>query len=278
MNRLDALKSIADQAAKGQLVFPTNLNASLKIRQALDDPNCHMEAAAKLIQAEPLLAARTVAVANSAAYNRSGMEITNVRAATVRLGFGTLRSLAAALVVRQFSAQVADPKLKAKSRQLWEHSAHVAALANVIARRVTHLDPEAAMFAGIVHEVGGFYLLSRAHEFPGILDGDPDDWTEFGEAEIGRAVLKKLAVPETVMDAIEAMWDGFLALPPETMGDTLLLANDLAPVTSPLHQSPDAASTESTSKIDYEIGDGTLNDILQESAEEVESLYAALLN
>jgi HD-like signal output (HDOD) protein len=198
MNRLDALKTIADQAGRGELTFPTNLNASLKIQQALDDPDCHIEAAAKLVMAEPLLSARTEAVANSVAYNQSGAEISNVRSAVARLGFRTLRSLAATVVVRQFGSKLSDPALRAKATQLWEHTAHVAALAHVIARRVTHLDPETAMFAGIVHEVGGFYLLSRAAEFPGLLDGDPDDWMEFGEMEIGRAVLKKLAVPEPV--------------------------------------------------------------------------------
>ena len=277
MNRLDALKTIAGQAGRGELVFPTNLNASLKIQKALDDPNCHIEAAAKLVIADPLLAARTVAIANSAAYNRSGREITSVRSAVTRLGFRTLQSVAAALVVRQFGAKLSDPALREKATQLWEHTAHVAALAHVIARRVTHLDPETAMFAGIVHEVGGFYLLSRADEFPGVLDGNPDDWVDYGEMEIGRAVLKKLAVPEPVMEAIEALWYGFLALPPETLGDTLLLANDLAPVASPLHQRSDAASKETASTIDYAIGEGTLNDILQESDAEVKSLCQALL-
>jgi hypothetical protein len=79
------------------------------------------------------------------------------------------------------------------------------------------------------------------------------------------------------MEAIESLWEGFLALPPETLGDTLMLANDLAPVASPLHQRLDGASWESGSTIDYAIGEGTLNDILEESADEVKSLCAALL-
>jgi hypothetical protein len=31
---------------------------------------------------------------------------------------------------------------------------------------VTGVNEDTALFAGIVHEVGGFYLLSRAEEFP----------------------------------------------------------------------------------------------------------------
>ena len=276
MDKLEAFRNIAAQAGRGELAFPTNVNASLKIQQVINDPDCHLETAAKLIATEPLLAARTVAIANSVAYNRSRTEITNVRTAVMRLGFRTLQSLVSALIVRQFGSKIADPALRAKAAQLWEHTAHVAALSQVIARHVTHIDPETAMFAGIVHEVAGFYLLSRADEFPGLLDGGNEDWAEYGERIIGRAVLKKLAVPEEVVTAVVAL--GYRELPPKTLGDTLLLANDLAPIPSPLHQVSGFTKEQATSTIDFEIGEETLNSILEESAEEVRSLTAALLN
>lgn len=277
MNRLEAFKSIAAQAGRGELTFPTNVDATLKLQKALNDADCHVDAAGRLVQAEPLLAARAVAIANSVAYNRSGSEITNVRSAIQRVGFRTLNALAAAVIVRQLDSKITDPALRAMANQLWQHSAHVAALSQVIARRVTHIDPDTALFAGIVHEVGGFYMLSRAHEFPGLLDGDPDEWMEFGEVEIGRGVLQKLGVPAPVMEAIEAMWAGMRALPPETLGDTLLLANDLAPLASPLHERPGATSRQAAATIDFVTGDGTLAGILQESSDEVRTLTAALM-
>ncbi len=277
MDRLDAFRSIAAQAALGELTFPTNVDASLKLQRALADPDCHVEAAAKLVQAEPLLAARAVAIANSAAYNRSGNEISNVRGAVQRVGFRTLNALVAAVIVRQLDSKIRDPGLRAMANQLWQHSAHVAAMAQIIARKVSHVDAETAMFAGIVHEVGGFYLLSRAEEFPGLLDGDPEEWIEIGEVAVGRAVLAKLGVPKPVLEAIEAMWEGMRALPPETLGDTLMLANDLAPVGSPLQQRAGATSRNAAATIDFDVGEGTLASILEESAEEVRSLTAALL-
>jgi hypothetical protein len=277
MDRLSALKSIAAQASRGELSFPTNVDATLKLQRALTEPDCHTEMAARLVQAEPLLAARTVAIANSVAYNRAGHDVTNVRAAVQRVGFRTLGALAASVIVRQLASEILDPGLRAKADALWIHSAHVAALAQVIARRVSFVDPETAMFAGIVHEVGGFYLLSRAEEFPGLLDGGADEWIEHGEVAIGRGVLLKLGVPVPVMGAIEALWNGMRALPPETLGDTLLLANDLAPFPSPLHERPGATTLDSAATIDFTVGEGTLAQVLAESAEEVKSLTAALL-
>ena len=277
MDRLEAFKSLAAEAGRGELTFPTNLDATLKLQRALDDPDCDTDTAARLVQAEPLLAARAVAIANSAAYNRSGNEITNVRAAIQRVGFRTLNALVAAVIVRQLDSKITQPHLRAMADQLWRHSTHVAALAQVIARRVTHTDPDTALFAGIVHEVGSFYVLSRAEEFPGLLDGEPGEWLEFGETAVGRGVLAKLGVPATVMEAIEAMWHGMRALPPESLGDTLLLANDLAQVPSPLHVRPGATSQQAAVTIDFVIGDGSLQSILDESAEDVRSLASALL-
>ncbi|MFL6708097.1 MAG: HDOD domain-containing protein [Massilia sp.] len=276
MDRLDAFKQIAAQAQRGELSFPTNVDATLKLQRALSDPDLHVDVAARLVQSEPLLAARTVAIANSVTYNRSGQPITTVRAAVQRVGFRVLNAVAAAVIVRQLDSKITNPVLRDKANRLWKHSAHVAALSQLIAKRVSKVDPETAMFAGIVHEVGGFYMLSRASEFPGLLDGDPEEWIEYGERTIGRGVLAKLGVPTPVLQAIEAMWEGMRALPPETLGDTLMLANDLAPHDSPLHVQAGATTRQSAATVDFVVGEGTLATILEDAKEEVDSLTAAL--
>jgi HD-like signal output (HDOD) protein len=277
MDQLSSLDSIAAEASRGELTFPTSVHASLKLQRALSEPDCHIDTAARLVQAEPLLAARTVAIANSVAYNRSGNDVTSVPAAVQRVGFRTLGALAASVIVRQLASEIRDPGLRKKADQLWIHSAHVAALAQVIARRVSFVDHETALFAGIVHEVGGFYLLSRAEAMPGLLDDNLDAWLDHGEAAIGRGVLHQLAVPAPVMSAIEALWDGMRALPPETLGDTLLLANDLAPFPSPLFAPVGATTYAGAATIDFVFGHGTLKGVLAESGEEVKSLTSALL-
>lgn len=276
MDRVEAIKHLAAQSERGELTFPTNIDATLKIQRIFDDPDCHIEDVTRLMMVEPYLSARVVAVANSAAYNRSGKEITDVRSAISRLGFRSLHALVTAVIARQFAGMITDPELRKKSDQLWEHTAHVAALSHLIAKRVTKQDPETALFAGIIHEVGGFYLLSRAHLYPGLLDGEPEEWVENGERAISQAVLKRLSIPEPVMEAVEALWNGYLALPPVTLGDTLILANNLAPVESPLHQPRDEKARESKAAIDSMIGDETLGSILEESQDDVKSLTAAL--
>ncbi len=277
MDKREVFTSIAADLSQGDLIFPTSARVALKLRQALDAPDCHLDTALQLVQAEPLLSARVIAMANSAAFNRSGRELMDVRSSMVRLGFGTIRVLAVALVTRQLAGNVVTGSKWNLANRLWEHSAYVASLARVMAQHVTNADPEAAMFAGIVHEIGGFYLLSRAREFPGLLDGDFTDWTQSGEAQVGRALLGVLAVPSSVQRAIEEFWQGDLNAPPGTLGDTLLLSDELAQVPSPLRSrvglTPD---NDIKAKIDLAVGQEALSSILMESAVEIESLKTAL--
>lgn len=268
-------QSIAASISDGSLSFPTSIGNALKIQQILDDPDCALDQAARLIQGEPLLAARVVATANSVAYNRSGREITDLRTAVSRLGFRTLRSLTMAVLTRQMAGNPSGATQKLIG-QLWTHTAYVAAIAHLLARRVTHVDPEAALFAGVVHEVGGFYLLSLASQSPELIGDDHLLWLESGEALIGRAVLEKIGVPANILEAIAGYWEGYLAIPPVSLADTLLLAKQLAPVPSPLRQLENSEAPALSAQIDMIVGEDMLSSILQDAHEEVSSLMQAL--
>ncbi|SDD34015.1 HDOD domain-containing protein [Aquimonas voraii] len=291
MDRLEALRSIARDAASGELSFPTHTQLALKIKSALDDPNCSVDQAARLVQADPLLSARVVAMANSVAYNRSGREVADVKTAVNRLGFTTLRTLAMALVTRQMAGGTGSPAQQTVARQLWERTAHVAALARVLAQKVTGQNPESALFAGLVHDIGGFYLISRSVQYPSLLkveaplaveladaaEGTDIDTDQRVERDLGLAVLRKLEVPAAVIEGIEDYWRGMLSLPPETLGDTLLLADVLAPVAHPLRwQDPAQPAATRAASIDMLVGEETLQEILRESAAEVGQLIETL--
>lgn len=277
MDRRDALKIIVGQAGRGELIFPTNVAASLKLQQALDDPGCHLEAAAELVLAEPLIAARLVAIANSVAYTRFGGKVSNVRSAVSLLGFKTLRSLVAAIIVRQISGSISDPALRAKADLLWQHCASVAALARVIARELTAVDPETALFAGIVHEISGFYLLSRAEEYPELVEGVPDQASQDDDLFLAHSVLQVLKVPRAVTSALESLYTDVRSSPPISLGDVLGLANDLASVASPLTGIDEETASRTAASLDLVVGTKTLRVVLAEAEGEIRSMLEALL-
>ena len=276
MNVPSVLETIAADATRGDIVFPTHTDIALRVQHMLDDADCSTDALGRLIAAEPVLSARVLGLANSITYNPGGRIVTELKAAVARLGFSAVRALAAAVVVRQMKEMSRSAECRALCTRLWEHTAHVAALARVVARRVTGQNPDAAFFAGIVHEVGSFYLVSRADAFPGLLSSDLESWHGEGEATVGRAVLRALDVPDHIQQAIESLWGGFLALPPVSLGDTLLLADQLAPVESPIDALAGMGRKGMRVELELLVDNETLSQILDESADEVASLSAVL--
>jgi len=274
--KLKDFAAIVTEAQRGELVFPTSVNAALSLQLSLADPACHDEDVIRKLLAEPVLAARAVALANSAVFRSNGAALaTSVRVAVMRLGYRNLYSLAAAMVVRQFGARITDPVLRGQAEQLWRYTAHVAALAYVIAQRITKIDADTALFAGIMHEVGGFYLLGRADAMPGLLD-DPDEWMGAAQEIIAREIMKKLQVPEPVAIAIVSLRGGAIGIPPQGLRDTLLLARQLSPVPSPLPYTEDLVLTRTPALTRY-LNEPAVAALLDEAADQAKSMSAALL-
>ena len=80
-----------------------------------------------------------------------------------------------------------------------------------------------------------------------------------------------------IVEAVEVYWKDYLAIPPLTFGDTLLLAEELAPVASRLRKlGGEEAGEGMTARMDITLGQDVLASILEESAEEVASPTGAL--
>lgn len=277
MKTQEAIRKLAAEAESGELVFSTHSHVALQVRMALDDPEIHLDKAAKVVQADPMLAAKVVGLANSVAFNRSGNPISDVRTAVMRLGVNLIRGLSTALIMRQFSATPSAAH-QALAARLWEHSAHVAALSYVLARRMGQQNSDMAMFAGMVHEIGGFYLISRAATYPDLIDeGVSEAWQAGGEAQVGDAVLRALLVPGEIATAVRALWQGKVTLPPKCLADTLFLANCLTPILNPLQPATsEIERVELLALATQAMADQGLASVLEESGEELNSVMASL--
>ena len=94
------LHTITQELERGELRFPTSMEVTLRVLEALDHPDTDLTRMSAMVSAEPLLAARTVALANSAWYNPGGRLVADVPKALVRIGFGKLRALAVTSAAR----------------------------------------------------------------------------------------------------------------------------------------------------------------------------------
>ena len=88
------VQDLATELSTGKVSFPTFIDATLKIRRALEDPNTDAGNVARTISSEPLLAAKLVQVANSAALGACGPAVTEVKAAILRIGYSNVQSIA----------------------------------------------------------------------------------------------------------------------------------------------------------------------------------------
>ncbi|MEY2633986.1 MAG: hypothetical protein RIR00_2640 [Pseudomonadota bacterium] len=223
------LEDIARELS-GEVNFPTCLDACLAVRNALRDPSVSLERLAQVIQIEPLISSKMLSLANSVAYNPSGNPVTTLGKAVQRVGFNAVRTTSLAVAMEQMLRSRHMACFEAQTRQLWEHSLEVASLARVLTRRLGRGNPDEALLAGLVHDIGLFYLLYRAAQYPELRD-DPDELRDLIQQwhhHIGQSLLFALGLPEDILSAIR---DHDQATPPEQLrhlGEILTLANLLA--------------------------------------------------
>ena len=268
------LAQLLEHAESATLAFPTSADSAIRLQKELSNPDCHSAEITRLLLSEPTLSTSAVAMANSAMFARGqDRTVTGVRAAVDRLGHRNLFSLATAAVIRQMNSAIKDSSLRAKAGQLWKHSVHVAALSNDIGRKVTRVDADTAMFAGIVHEVSGFYLLGQSENMPGLFQQLAGDVSSL--QSISRALMCKLSVPDAVAEAIATIHGASVNLPPDGLRDTLLLAKALAPLQSPLRPAQSNTTAELQQYLDTDV---TLREVCSNPSPEARSLIAALLS
>ncbi|MEC5398071.1 HDOD domain-containing protein [Uliginosibacterium sp. H1] len=228
-------ETIQRELSTGEFVFPTSMQAAVKVRRALDADDASVESVAKVIGLEPLLSVKLLRMANSTFFNPSGVEVVDVRRALMRVGVNNARVLAFAVIGDQLASAQEFAPVWRLAEQLWRHTLDVASLSYAIALQVDNVPPDTALLAGMVHDIGQFYLLSRVHEFPELLQEDSElsEFILFWHKQVGQGVLKALGSPDKIVDALgtQDVFGG--GWPPSTLSDVIFLANSAAGIPNP---------------------------------------------
>ncbi len=271
------LEDIARDLSGDEVTFPTFLDITFQVRTALKNPNLNVEQLAKLVGAEPLMSAKIIRMANSAALNPSGREVADVKTAIVRVGMEAVRTVSFAVAMEQLLQSKQMQTFETISKRLWEHTAHVAALCRVLARKMAKINGDEAMFAGLVHDIGVFYLLSRAAHFPELVQDKVElhallvGWHD----NIGHALLSALGQPESVLQAVQEHEQDREVKEVKTLSDVLYVANKIANTVSSWRDKELDGEVD-TSMLAGIFDAATLQEIIDESEEEVTSLKQAL--
>jgi len=182
----------------GHLQLPTLPEVALRVRDVVDNEDANASQIADIIAQDAALSARLLQVANSPLY-RGRQEIDRLSMVIARLGNKLVRNLVTSQVMKQMF-QATNDMVDQRLRAVWEHSVQVAAISRALASRTPGIEPDQAMLAGLLHDIGTLPILYRAEERDELLDtpGLLDHLIETLHARIGGAILKHWKFPEAL--------------------------------------------------------------------------------
>ena len=134
--------------------LPAQPAAALKVLRLIENPRSSSADLARLIEADPVLSARVMRLANAPYYGLS-RKVASASRAVVLLGFSTVRALA---VSAACSLLADDASLGPNG--FWSHSVATAAAASVVAAEVGAQAGD-AFSAGLLHDIGVALLFRR---------------------------------------------------------------------------------------------------------------------
>jgi HD-like signal output (HDOD) protein len=218
-------------------------------------------------------------MANSAALNASGRKIADLRMAVARVGFNIVRSAALSFAIEQLRRSAEFKHLEGPLGALWKSSVQIAALSHVVARRFSSLNGDTALLAGLMHNVGRIYILTRASKHPTLVADQLTyqsivrDW----HTNVSKALLENWKVAEEIVDAVAGYEDMDRdQRGPVTLTDVLSLATL---VERNRHggsemQEPDESLLKALRRLQLKVHDCVA--VIDESAEEIAALKSAL--
>ena len=130
-------------------------SSAMRLLEACRNPSGKMADLVELIEADPAIAMRTLALANSPVYGQTRM-ISSVKQSVVVLGMTSISQLATsfALTDTYLDSKCTNPVVKAHQESLFFHSIGTASVARNIAAITETVDEGAAYLAGALHDLG----------------------------------------------------------------------------------------------------------------------------
>lgn len=190
-----------------RLKLPSLPNLALRIRRTIDAQHSDADAIARVILTDPAITAKLIKTANSPVY-RGRASIDSCAAAVVRLGTDTTRQLVVSFVMRDLF-RTRSRVLQDRMVMLWHRSVFVGSICFVLARRSKRFDPEKAMLAGLLSDIGAVPVISYGEKYPelaaeaGVLE------RVIGELkpQIGSMMLRKWEFPEEFVEVARSSED-----------------------------------------------------------------------
>ncbi|MDD2761750.1 MAG: HDOD domain-containing protein, partial [Methylomonas sp.] len=150
----------------------------------------------------PSMTARLIKISNSPLY-RGRRKIESCPEAITRLGLKAAQDIVTVFALKAvFNAK--SGLIRRKMQELWSHSSHVAAISAVLAHKTPGFDPDRAMLAGLIHDIGIVPILAYADRQPELLasPGDLAEAVRELRSQIGVQIIRKWDFPTDFEDVV----------------------------------------------------------------------------
>lgn len=201
------LDSVKEAVAAEKLLLPSIPEVALKIRDECEKENSSAQQVAELLNQDPALSVRLLQVVNSSLY-RTRSSIENIQMAITRLGLRLVKDLVMGLAMKQLY-KASNDVLAERFNELWMASSKTAALSRILAMNCGHTDPEKAMLAGLIHNIGALPILVMAEDDDDLFDNPTALHKIIREmqGEVGAYIFRAWHFPEFMVDVAINCYD-----------------------------------------------------------------------
>ena len=160
---------LREELDRPEPAIPGLPEVALRVVRRLADIATPGAQVARLVAADPTLAANLLRSANSIAHNPTGIVTSDIPVAVDRLGFETVRRMTLAYALQQVRDAPRYRGVHGRLAQIWQRSVMTASLARVLAPQVGGVTREMATTAGLLHAVGRIWVTACASAHPAVL-------------------------------------------------------------------------------------------------------------
>ncbi len=223
---------------QGELKIPTFPDIAIKLRKAIQQDR-NISDIVKIVNMDPVISARLIQVVNSPAY-RPMSPISNCLDAINRLGLTTTRNLVTAFSMKNL-AHSKNPAIKKAIQNCWLQSIKVSSIGHTLAQLTHEVDPDEALLAGLLHNIGALPILTFADSLPpGSYQGaDIELCINEIQGQIGSMILEEWEFPDNLKRIPQLSTDWFASTTENiNLNDIVLLAKYHSLLASPTNKLP----------------------------------------
>lgn len=149
------------------ITLPSLPEIALYINAALEKDDISSKKLSKIIQMDPVIAARVVQVANSPLYGAAKSD--SIQDALARIGLDGVRTIVMGVVLRDLFMPNTQLVIDTMTK-FYEHSIRTGVICYALAKKLPGFNRDEAFMAGILHDIGVVPILVVADRHPQIAE------------------------------------------------------------------------------------------------------------